>query len=91
MAADYPLHVVCEWIGNSAAIASQHYLTVTDEDYLRAAQNAAQSVHEQGCKTLQEKKTDERKPLVLQSAAPLSDLVRNCIVPPRGVEPLSPP
>jgi integrase len=91
LAADYPLHVVCEWIGNSAAIASQHYLTVSDADYQRAAQNAAQSVHEQGCRTLQEKMADERKPLVLQSVAPLSDLVHNCKVPPRGVEPLSPP
>ena len=52
LAADYPLHVVCAWIGNSALIASKHYLTVRDEDYRRAvegdggaAQNPAQQAH----------------------------------------------
>ena len=110
LAADYPLHVVCAWIGNSATIANQHYLTVTDADYEqaasvqtttngdqeehpkgKAAQNAAQSVREQGSLALQEKNAESRTPLVLQSDASQSDLVHNCIVPPRGVEPLSPP
>jgi integrase len=26
LAAEYPIHVVCEWIGNTAAIAAKHYL-----------------------------------------------------------------
>src|SRR5262249_43322526 len=29
LAADYPLHVVCAWIGNSEAVAEKHYLQVT--------------------------------------------------------------
>ena len=37
LAASFPMHVVCEWIGNSAAVASEHYLTVTDADFGRAA------------------------------------------------------
>lgn len=37
LAAEYPIHVVCEWIGNSQAIAQEHYLRVTDSDYERAA------------------------------------------------------
>jgi hypothetical protein len=37
LTADYPIHVVCEWIGNTAAIAAKHYLTVREEDYERAA------------------------------------------------------
>ncbi len=37
LAQTWPLHIVCEWIGNSKAIAQEHYLTVTDADYARAA------------------------------------------------------
>jgi hypothetical protein len=36
LAAEYPIHVVCAWIGNTAAIAARHYLTVREEDYARA-------------------------------------------------------
>ncbi len=32
----HPLHVVCEWIGNSALIAKRHYLQVTDSDFAKA-------------------------------------------------------
>lgn len=49
LAATYPIHVVCRWIGNSEAVAQEHYLTVTDADFHRAvtepvqvAQNPAQ-------------------------------------------------
>lgn len=37
LAREYPLHVVCQWIGNSKLIAAQHYLQTTDEDFERAA------------------------------------------------------
>ncbi|MSQ96750.1 MAG: site-specific integrase [Gemmataceae bacterium] len=43
LAAEYPIHVVCEWIGNTAAIAAKHYLTVREEDFERAAQGGAKS------------------------------------------------
>jgi integrase len=43
LAATYPIHVVCEWIGNSAAVAAKHYLTVREEDFERAAQGGAKS------------------------------------------------
>jgi hypothetical protein len=36
LAAVYPLHVVCAWIGNSQRIAAKHYLQVT-EDYFQLA------------------------------------------------------
>jgi integrase len=35
LAAEYPLHVVCSWIGNKARIAAAHYLQVTDGDFER--------------------------------------------------------
>jgi hypothetical protein len=39
-----PLHVVCEWIGNSMAVAQAHYLKVTDSDFNRAAGGGAVGV-----------------------------------------------
>ena len=36
LATSYPLHTVCAWIGNTKAIASGHYLQVTDADWKRA-------------------------------------------------------
>ena len=52
----WPEHVVCAWLGNSRAVAREHYLQVTDEHYEQAAtpaptgaekgvQNAAQQAH----------------------------------------------
>jgi integrase len=32
----FPQHVVCKWIGNTAAVATEHYLQVTDEHFERA-------------------------------------------------------
>jgi hypothetical protein len=41
LTADFPIHVVCEWIGNSALIAQKHYLQVMEEDFQRAAKSGA--------------------------------------------------
>ena len=40
LAATYPLHTVCAWIGNTKAIAAGHYLQVTDADFARAIADA---------------------------------------------------
>jgi len=52
---EFPLHVVCAWLGNTEAIAKKHYLLVSDDDFAKAtalatistpneaARNAAQS------------------------------------------------
>jgi integrase len=48
LAASYPMHVVCAWIGNSLQIAAKHYLQVTDDDFDKAAQKAAQQDAETG-------------------------------------------
>ncbi len=40
LAATYPLHVVCAWIGNTATIAQKHYLQVTDDYFERAGGGA---------------------------------------------------
>ena len=35
---DFPSHVVCAWLGNSEAVAREHYLQVTTEHFTRAAE-----------------------------------------------------
>ena len=37
LAEDWPEHKVCKWIGNSKAVAQEHYLQITDDDFRRAA------------------------------------------------------
>jgi integrase len=41
LAARFPLHVVCYWLGNKQAIAQDHYLQVTEADFQRAAESGA--------------------------------------------------
>ena len=55
LAETFPIHVVCDWIGNSRAVAQEHYLQVTDEHF-----EAAQNAHAQGSSEPQE----ESKPTV---------------------------
>ena len=43
LAAEHPMHVVCAWIGNSAAIAAAHYLTVREADFKQASGRGAES------------------------------------------------
>lgn len=43
LAEQFPIHVVCRWLGNSQPVAVKHYLQVTDEHFRKAAQKAAQS------------------------------------------------
>ena len=54
---EFPMHLLCKWIGNSQPVAAQHYLQLTDEHFDRAvsgtvnggargAQNPAQKMHE---------------------------------------------
>ncbi len=42
LADQFPMHVVCQWIGNTEKVAADHYLHTTDEHYRQAAQNPAQ-------------------------------------------------
>lgn len=36
LAKTYPAHVVCGWMGNSEAVAGEHYLHTTDADFPKA-------------------------------------------------------
>lgn len=35
---EFPVHVVCAWLGNSPAVALRHYLQVREEDFQKAIQ-----------------------------------------------------
>lgn len=39
LANKFPAHVVCEWLGNSMAVAKEHYLQVTEDHYQKATHN----------------------------------------------------
>ena len=44
LADTYPIHVVCEWIGDDELVAKKHYLRVTDDHFADAAkERGAQS------------------------------------------------
>ncbi len=53
LAASYPLHTVCAWIGNTKAIAAGHYLQVTDPDWARAVGDVGQGGAESGAQEAQ--------------------------------------
>ena len=46
LAEQFPIHVVCDWIGNSKAVALKNYLQVTDGHFEKATQNPTQTVHD---------------------------------------------
>lgn len=91
LAATFPEHVVCTWLGNSKAVARKHYLHVTDEDVARAVAEGAASgaagalrnaLHSPGCRTLPDAATPA-------SGSGGQRVAANSI-PPRGFEPLLP-
>jgi len=99
LAEKYPLHVVCEWIGNSRAVAQEHYLQVTDahfaaassEPAVSAAQNEAQHTPEQS-------RNDEKLAIATNGKGPefpsLSEpcgYLHGMQVTPTGFEPVSRP
>jgi hypothetical protein len=43
LAEQFPIHVVCDWIGNTAAVAAKHYLQVTDQHFELATSKATQN------------------------------------------------
>ena len=43
LAQTFSAHVVCSWMGNSEAVAGEHYLHTTEADFQKAAQIPTQS------------------------------------------------
>jgi len=99
----FPIQAACKWIGNSEAVAKEHYLQVTDEHFARAVEG--EKAQRQAQRQPSEPPGNDRKhqgaaeretlaqPLVtsgLSASFPvLSEPCRILPTPPRGIEPLS--
>ena len=85
LAETYPMHVVCAWIGNSRAIAQEHYLQVTDAHFTEAikepstsaAQNPAQQPAEMGRREQKEGDVQPPQGPESQGVAADCDVTRN--------------
>ena len=87
LAEEYPMHVVCAWIGNSQPVAAKHYLQVTDEHFAKAVQNPVQQPAVSPRTEPQSDWAAHNKTPVLQGCATTCDSMQTCIVPPQGLEP----
>ena len=102
LAEKYPIHVVCAWLGNSRAIAQEHYLQVTDTHFAEAvkelakpspanekgaAQNAAQYPAELASMGGQEAKHNNEKGPVLPSLSERYCLLHKDLLGAVGFEP----
>jgi integrase len=87
LAATWPMHVVCEWIGNSLAVANEHYLQVTESDYQKAAQNAAQYPAESALPERKAEPADVQKTPDLPNDSELYENVHMELVGAGGLEP----
>jgi len=74
----FPIHVVCEWIGNSEEVARKHYLQVTEEHFQKATSNPTSHMHADGSKRQQTEKETAAPPAFADCTA--------VHIPPRGVE-----
>jgi hypothetical protein len=86
LAEDFPMHVVCQWIGNSQPIAAKHYLQVTDDHFTKSLQNALQHPAVLPRTGSQPESAAQEKTPVLQGSASGCDVVPVTGVPPQGLE-----
>ncbi len=73
LAEQYPIQVVCEWIGNSQAVAKRHYLQVTESHFAKAISEsitAGNNADEASRKTTRSAafSSDQEKPGVSKSS-----------------------
>ncbi len=80
----YPLDVVCEWIGNSAKLAADHYLQVTDADFERGAKTGALGAAKQAQRTSVPPRTP---PQETTQALPEQGFVRDVATPCDAIHP----
>ena len=101
LAATFPMHVVCGWIGNSPDVARRHYLQTLDTDFDRAVRGAisgavvVQNAVQSRTATDGQQATNRQKTLENEDAGqPRSPGVHSCPLDQltlRGFEPRSQP
>jgi len=92
LAGQFPLHVVCAWIGNSQAVAAKHYLQVTEDHFRSALQNALQQAHTLNRNESQVEAAGEPKPAFSHSVRDSSthcDKPEENLVGATGLEPVT--
>ena len=93
LAENYPMHVICTWIGNSQAVATKHYLQVTEEHFKRATegalQNSLQHPAVSGCSDSQSDSAAHEKTPVLQGCATTCEVMQVTGVGDTGLEPVT--
>ena len=98
LAKDHPIHVVVGWMGNTVSIAMRYYLQITDADFDRATQSAAESgavalqkpvqqPHAPLRTELQETKQVPKNQGLMLPAATCCDAVQNDLAEGTGLEP----
>jgi integrase len=91
----WPAHVVCEWIGNSQAVAAKHYLRTTEahfEEAAKAVQNPVQQAWARARKASQDESSTTERPVnygLLRSAAGACDTLRAVPMGGTGLEPVT--
>ena len=94
----FPIHVVCEWLGNTKAVAQDHYLQVTDAHFNAAetggafsgalnAQKPAQQAAAGNSKEVQSSTETNEPQGFMQSPAVPCDILHNRLVAAVGFEP----
>src|SRR5262249_47441379 len=98
LAQSYPLHVVCAWIGNSAKVAADHYLQVTEADFERGAKSGAATAQKQVQHPAAHSRTPSQKPSqapsrigVVREGATVCETTHSVQMTPTGFEPVSRP
>ena len=87
LADDFPIQVVCDWIGNTEAVAAKHYLQVTEDHFTKALQNALQHPAVLPRTGPQATLPAHEKTPVLQGFAAGCEVVHTGRVEDRGLEP----
>jgi integrase len=90
LAESFPIHVVCQWIGNSQAVAAKHYLQTTDEHFEKAVQNPVQQTAASPRTTQKPDTAAHDKTRVLQGLASSCEAVHKRTMTPTGLEPVLP-
>ncbi len=83
LAGSFPIHVVCAWIGNSKAVAVEHYLQVTDEHFQKATRKTTQQASALSCTDLHGSESISNNP----EETAVSRIFPNVTVGPVGLEP----
>jgi len=80
---NFPIHVVCAWLGNSPKVAAAHYLQVTDEHFSKAAQKQAQQPPETPSKA----EKSEGENITISDVCKSNPLPAIDLAPRQGLEP----